>query len=270
MPVLQLQTSPWDKVYNVQVDKIDGYKVYDKVIIKTETSNELASVVDIVDAVTDLDEDVSIIQLASQKDIDSVPSQAEKRSTLQYCYHVIKRLGLEMKLVDARFSFDNTRITFAFVANGRIDFRELVKDLSGHFSKNIRLQQIGIRDESKLVGDTGRCGRGLCCRQHLTKFSSVTGEMAEVQQLASRGSDRLSGSCGRLMCCLAYEAEGYKDKKEKMPPIGTKVNVDGRRGTVVNQHILKEAVDVKFPGEKGENDYIAEVDLNRHKNKDQA
>jgi cell fate regulator YaaT (PSP1 superfamily) len=268
MSVLQLQTTPWDKVYSVKVDNIDDYKVYDKVIIKTEACNELASVIDIVDNVNELDEDVSIIQKADQDDIDSQPSQAEKRSSLQYCYRVIKRLGLEMKLVDARFSFDNSRITFAFVANGRIDFRELVKDLSAHFSKNIRLQQIGIRDESKLVGDTGRCGRELCCRKHLTKFSSITGDMAEVQQLANRGSDRLSGACGRLMCCLAYEAEGYKNKKEKMPPIGAKVNVDGRRGKVINQHILKEAVDVKFPGEKGENDYIAEIDLNRHKKED--
>ena len=265
MPILQLQTSPWDKVYNIQTDGASHYQVYERLIIKTEVSLELAVIIDIVDAVNELDEDVIIIRKATQVDLDKLPTENEKQIALQYCHSAIKKFDLDMKLIDVRFSFDNSRLTFAFVANGRIDFRELVKELSGHFSKNIRLQQIGIRDESRLVGDTGRCGRDLCCRKHLTKFSSVTGDMAEVQQLASRGSDRISGSCGRLMCCLAYEAEGYKEKEDKMPPIGTKVNADGRRGEVISHHILKESVDVKFRGEKGENDYIAEVDLNRNK-----
>lgn len=269
MPVLQLQTAAWDKVYNLLVSESANYQVYDQLIIKVGAASELVTIIDIVDAVNELDEDVNILRLATQEDLQHLPSETDKKAVLHYCYQTIKRLNLDMKLVDVRFSFDNSRITFAFVANGRVDFRDLVKDLSGHFSKNIRLQQIGIRDESKLIGDIGRCGRGLCCRNHLTKFSSVTGEMAEVQQMAGRGSDRLSGACGRLMCCLAYEAEGYQSKQTKMPPLGAKVNVDGRHGVIVGHHILKESVDVKFPGEKGEPSYVAEVDLNRHDKKTQ-
>ena len=269
MYILQLQTVPWDKIYNIEVEE-ETYQLRERLIIKTESCLEMAFVVDIVEQVNEVDEDVKIIRRATQDDLDKMPTPQEKRDILAHCYQRIKYFGLEMKLVDLRFSLDNSRITFAFTANGRIDFRELVKDLSSHFNKNIRLQQIGVRDEAKLIGDVGRCGRKLCCKTHLAKFFSVTGDMAEVQQLAIRGSDRISGICGRLMCCLAYEADGYKAKAEKMPPLGAKVNVDGQRGEVISHNILKESVNVKFFGEKGEDDYIDEVDLNRNKKKKES
>jgi len=265
MTIVQLQLSPWDKICSI-IDKLNC-KPFDHVVVKGEFGLDLAQVVDVfeAEAYAPLDEDIEIVRLATTDDLQSALNEAEKQTIMQTCHALAKQSNLAMKLVDLRSSLDGSRLTFAFVANGRIDFRDLVKELTKVFNKTIRLQQIGIRDEAKLLGDNGRCGLGLCCKGHIQKFFSVTGDMAEVQNLANRGSDRLSGSCGRLMCCLAYEAEGYKEAISKMPAVGTKVNVDGKKGTVISQQALKNTVNVKFPGEKGENDYIVEVDLDRNK-----
>jgi len=265
--IVQLQVAPWDKIYNLKNDSDFALAVHDQVIIKTDQGLDLASVIDLIedDAKLELDQDVKIERQATDADLKHLIAPEEKQKALKHCYEAVKRLDLNMKLVDVVVSFDEGRITFAFVSDGRVDFRTLVKELGGYFSKSIRLQQIGIRDEAKLIGDSGRCGRGLCCQQHMNKFSSVTGEMADVQGLGGRGSDRISGCCGRLMCCLSHEFEGYKESSKKLPPVGTKVNVDGQRGVIIGHHILKESVDVKFKGEKGENDFILEVDLNRKK-----
>ena len=135
-----------------------------------------------------------------------------------------------MKLVDCGFSFDDTRLTFAFTSDTRVDFRELVKDLTRQFQKKIRLQQIGIRDTLKQVGGIGPCGRNLCCHRFLDDLGNISTDLARDQQIEQRGSDRLSGTCGRLKCCLAYEAEGYKD-------------------TAQNWNILKHSVDVRIDDE---------------------
>jgi cell fate regulator YaaT (PSP1 superfamily) len=265
--IAQLQIVAWDKIYNLPNNETFPLAVHDLVVIKIDQGLELATVIDIIadDHNIELDQDVLIERQANESDLKRQTTQIEKQQALKYCYEVVKQLGLEMKLVDVMFSFDNNRITFAFVADGRVDFRGLVKELNTYFNKSVRLQQIGIRDEAKIVGDQGRCGRALCCQQHMNKFNSVTSEMADVQGLGGRGSDRISGCCGRLMCCLSYEAEGYKESGKKLPALGTKVNVDGQRGVVIGHHILKESVDVKFKGEKGEPNFVLEVDLNRKK-----
>jgi len=185
---------------------------------------------------------------------------------MDFCKKMASKHKLPMKLVDVHYSFDGSRLTFAFIADGRIDFRDLVKDLTRHFSRTIRLQQIGIRDEAKLIGDYGHCGRPLCCGRFLKDLTSISSEMAEIQQVAHRGSERISGICGRLMCCLAYEENGYEELAKKLPAIGTRVDVDGKKGVIVGHHVLKQSVDVKFPGENGEKgSTVAEVDLNRSK-----
>lgn len=167
-----------------------------------------------------------------------------------------------MKLVDVHFSFVGNRVNFAFIADGRVDFRDLVKDLTSHFNKLIRLTQIGIRDEARFSGDCGHCGRQLCCRGFLRDFSSIGSDMAEAQQVIHRGSERISGCCGRLMCCLAYEYEGYKEMAAKLPPIGERISVDGKRGMVVGCHVLKQTVDVEIEnGRDGRT--IVEVDYNK-------
>ena len=269
MAYLQLQCAAWDKIYWLESDK-EGLKIFDRVIIKTDAGQDLARIIDIMqnlDKPEELDKELSIIRLASANDLlRQAASDDERQAALAFCNQQIETHHLNMKLVDAHFSWDGSRITFAFVAEGRVDFRSLVKDLSRYFNKSIRLQQIGIRDEARVLGDAGRCGRGLCCQNNLVKFNSVTSDMAESQSLSTRGSDRISGSCGRLMCCLAYEVEGYKAMSKKMPPIGSKVTVDGRKGTVIGHHLLKQSVDVEF-AEKGEDRVIVEVDLNRHAKK---
>ena len=157
---------------------------------------------------------------------------------------------MKMKLVRAYYSFDDRRLTFTFIADGRVDFRDLVKDLTKDFHKLIRLQQIGIRDEARLMGDVGPCGKTLCCATHLNKLESVTSELIDLQQLNHRGSERLSGMCGRLCCCLAYEKEGYSSLLNKLPAIGTKVKTKEGPGVVIRHHLLKETMVVSLEGKK--------------------
>ena len=212
-----------------------------------------------------------IKRLATSNDLGRMANETKKSEALAVCKEFIVKRGLDLKLVDVHFSFEGNRLNFAFIADGRVDFRDLVKDLTSHFSSQIRLTQIGTRDEARFSGDCGPCGKVLCCKGHIREFFSITSDMAEAQQVVHRGSERISGMCGRLMCCLSFEYEGYKEMAGNLPPLGTKVNVDGARGIVVGHHILKQSVDVKFPGAKdGERDFVVEVDLNRHKKKAKA
>lgn len=290
MKVAEIQFVPWDRTY--YFDPVDlVLQVKDKVIVKTDLGTEIGEVISLQDIsekeleslrkkksegddyVKENESESSekilkpILRLATASDIEKLPGLKDKKEALDFTKQVKDRLGLPMKFIDVHFAYDNSRVTFAFIADGRVDFREMVKELTRHFGRTIRLQQIGIRDEAKIMGDIGHCGKGLCCRGHLNKLESITSEMAELQQCSHRGSDRISGVCGRLMCCLAYEQGGYEESAKKMPKIGTKVNVDGKRGEIVGHHVLKQSVDVAFKGEKGEGRTVVEVDLNRHKKK---
>lgn len=280
MKVAEVQFISWDKVYYFLLSGLE-LKRGAKVIVKTELGTELGEVVDFADVdereymtedeeATDVERKIikPILRLASEEDLSREVSAGEKQEAIDYCRDLKDRHALPMKVIDAHFSYDGSRITFAFIADGRVDFRELVKDLTRHFGKTIRLQQIGIRDEARIMGDVGHCGKTLCCKGHLRQLTSITSEMAELQQCSHRGSDRISGICGRLMCCLSYEQKGYEENAKRMPAIGTKVNVDGKRGTIVGHHILKESVDVEFPADKGEARMVTEVSLNRNKKKD--
>lgn len=280
MKVAQIQFSSWDKVYYFSLNNLD-IKVNDQVVVKTDIGEEIGKVI----ALSDVNEEEfykknksdgddkekreikPVLRFVTERDLDSLPSKKDKLDALEYAKSMKEKYNLEMKFLDVHFSFDKSRVTFAFIADGRIDFRNLVKDLTRHFGRSIRLQQIGIRDEARICGDCGHCGRPLCCRGHLKNLDSITSEMSEIQQCSHRGSDRISGICGRLMCCLAYEQAGYEELFKKMPPLGKKVDVDGKKGEVIGHRTLKQCVMVKFPGEKGEGYTITEVDLNRNKTK---
>lgn len=271
MLIAKIQFAPWDKFYNFSLGGLELVSG-DYVIVETELGTELGKIISITSVTNNIEvktgerEIKPIIRKANYDDVAKLPNAEKKAEVLQTCQDIILRQGLSMKLVDVHFSYEGNRMNFAFIAEGRVDFRELVKELAAQFNVNIRLTQIGTRDEAKITGDCGPCGKGLCCRGVLTEFSSITSEMAEAQQVVNRGSERISGMCGRLMCCLSYEYEGYKELAGKLPPIGTKVNVDGVRGTVVGQHILKQVVDVKIPaGKEDERDSIIQVDINRKK-----
>lgn len=273
MKIVEVKFVPWDKEYYFSCNDIE-LKTKDRVLVKSDSSMEIAEVFSVFDSEEEIavkkkinvEELSPVLKKASKSDLEKVPGRSEIDSAIITCNEYKIKHKLEMKFVDVHFSYDGSRITFAFIADGRVDFRELVKDLTRHFGKTIRLQQIGIRDEAKIMGDFGHCGRCLCCRGHLKELRSIVSEMAEIQQCSHRGSDRISGICGRLMCCLAYEFENYEELSAKMPPIGTKVNVDGKRGEVVGHHTLKQSVDVEFSDKKG-GSMIVEIDLNRNKKK---
>jgi cell fate regulator YaaT (PSP1 superfamily) len=286
MKVAQIQFARWDKIYHFSLNDLAIQKG-DRVIVETELGQEMGEVVgfeEIEDKTGSVEIVVSseinnageeerkiekreikpILRVAHQGDFEKLPSKKEKEDAFEFCRQAIEKHDLPMKLVDVVFSFAGNRINFAFIADGRVDFRDLVKDLTSHFGRQIRLTQIGIRDEARISGDYGHCGRPLCCKKFIKDFSSISSEMAEAQQVVHRGSERISGCCGRLMCCLQYEYQGYKDLAEKMPAIGQKVNVDGKKGTVLGLHVLKQSVMVEFYDPK-EGRLVVEVDLNRHK-----
>lgn len=184
-----------------------------------------------------------IIRIATQDDDDREEANREKgRDAFYVCREKIKKHGLEMKLIDAEYTFDNSKILFYFTSDGRVDFRELVKDLAGVFRTRIELRQIGVRDETKILGGYGICGRPLCCHTYLTDFVPVSIRMAKEQNL-SLNPGKISGVCGRLMCCLKNEEETYEELNRGMPRPGDEIAAaDGLSGTVESINILKQTV----------------------------
>jgi cell fate regulator YaaT (PSP1 superfamily) len=270
MQITKLQLYPWDKAIYADAGNL-SLKRGDWVLFRYEFGPELGEVVgfeevDIEKFNAEQGELRQILRYAEANDYDRLLDPVKKAEIIKTAKELVHQYDLDMKLVDAHTSYDNTRLTLAFIADGRIDFRELVKDLQRRFNQTIRLQQIGIRDEARITGDCGHCGRSLCCKGHVKEFMSITSDMAEAQQCEHRGSDRISGSCGRLMCCLSYEEKGYKDLAKDMPAVGTQVNVDGRKGEVINRQILKRTVNVKFQDKETRSGYIIqEIDLDRKK-----
>jgi len=174
-----------------------------------------------------------ILRKANLNDLKIMKAHREKAAqAADFCRKEIKRLNLPMKIIDADYSFDGGGILFAFIADGRIDFRDLVKNLSRKFQRSIRLHQVGARDESRQRGGYGICGRELCCVKFKNNLPSITSDMAKIQQIGHRGSERISGVCGRLMCCLAFEADQYREILEKYPAPGKSVSYKGKAGIV--------------------------------------
>lgn len=186
-----------------------------------------------------------ILRVATKEDEETQATNREKeKEAYRICYEKIRKHGLEMKLIDAEYTFDNNKLLFYFTADGRIDFRELVKDLAGVFRTRIELRQIGVRDETKIRGGIGICGRPLCCHTYLSDFAPVSIKMAKEQNL-SLNPTKISGVCGRLMCCLKNEEEAYEHLNRNLPNIGSKVKtMDGLVGEVQNVSVLKQRVRV--------------------------
>lgn len=182
----------------------------------------------------------------------------KEREAFQICLEKIAAHGLEMKLVDVEYNFDGSKITFYFTADGRVDFRELVKDLAATFRTRIELRQIGVRDEARMLGGIGCCGRPLCCTSFLGSFDPVSIRMAKDQNLPLNPG-KISGVCGRLMCCLRYENEVYEEAKVAYPHCGDLVITPTGKGKVIGCNILKEEVTVEFPERQTENFPLAEI-----------
>ncbi|MCR5473622.1 MAG: stage 0 sporulation family protein [Lachnospiraceae bacterium] len=187
----------------------------------------------------------NVIRKATKDDDEREKRNREKeKDAYKICQEKILKHGLEMKLINAEFTFDNNKVLFYFTADGRVDFRELVKDLAGVFRTRIELRQVGVRDETKILGGIGICGRALCCHTYLSDFAPVSIKMAKEQSL-SLNPAKISGICGRLMCCLQNEAASYEELNRKLPKIGETVTTpDGLKGEVRETNVLKQLVKV--------------------------
>lgn len=213
-----------------------------------------------------------VLRMAAGKDMEQEAANRKKeKEAFQICLEKIRKHKLEMKLIDAEYTFDNNKVLFYFTADGRIDFRELVKDLAAVFKTRIELRQIGVRDETKIVGGIGICGRPLCCHTYLSEFAPVSIKMAKEQNL-SLNPTKISGVCGRLMCCLNNEEEIYEELNRKLPNVGDHVTTeDGLKGEVQSVNILRQLVKVLVESndEKELKEYKVEQlrFKKRHKNK---
>ena len=186
-----------------------------------------------------------VIRIATEQDEKQVEKNRQKeKEAFKICLEKIAKHKLDMKLVEAEYTFDNNKLLFYFTADGRIDFRELVKDLAAVFRTRIELRQIGVRDETKMVGGIGICGRELCCNKHLSEFVPVSIKMAKEQNL-SLNPTKISGVCGRLMCCLKHEQDTYEYLNEKLPNVGDFVRtIDGNKGEVMSVNVLRQKVKI--------------------------
>ncbi|MCR4850572.1 MAG: stage 0 sporulation family protein [Lachnospiraceae bacterium] len=202
-----------------------------------------------------------IVRIATSKDDEQALKNKDKeKEAFKICLEKIRKHELDMKLIDAEYTFDNNKVLFYFTADGRIDFRELVKDLASVFRTRIELRQIGVRDETKIRGGIGICGRPLCCHAHLSDFIPVSIKMAKEQNL-SLNPTKISGVCGRLMCCLKHEEDTYEELNRNLPYVGDHVTTDdGKKGEVSSVNVLRQLVRVivEEDGEKEIKEYKPE------------
>ena len=253
--------------------RCDGYSLAlgDAVMIDTETCEEIAFVAQ-EPYVEETKEDIpSIKRLAGEKELEKYYDICSKEKEAFFkCKELIAARSIEMNLVDCEYSFDLRKLTFYFTADGRVDFRELVKDLAYAFRTRIELRQIGSRDQAKLVGGIGMCGRELCCCSFLNRFAPVNLKLARSQGL-SLNPGKLNGACGRLMCCLQFEKEAYDDAHRRLPEPGARVRTPVGMGVVTDVNYIEETLSVKFVSENDTeiNKYTwAELeDLNQDMNK---
>lgn len=199
----------------------------------------------------------NIVRIASKKDIEQNEKNIENsKEALKKCKELIEKYNLEMMVLDASYTFDRNQLLFTFIADSRVDFRKLAKDLANIYKTRIELRQVGVRDKAKEIGGYGSCGRPLCCSKFLCDFDSVSINMAKNQNIALNPT-KINGCCGRLLCCLKYEDECYKELNKNLPKVGKKVKTDKGEGKVISVDVLKQKYRVSVP-----DNGIVEVDLN--------
>ncbi|MCI7249273.1 MAG: stage 0 sporulation family protein [Clostridiales bacterium] len=242
------------KLYYFSPGNID-VKTGDNVIVETARGLEFGNV---TMGITDIKESElvaplkNIIRIATRKDVEKHKENLAKRDeALRICQEKVDAHKIEMKLIDVEYTFDNSKVVFYFTADGRVDFRELVKDLASVFRMRIELRQIGVRDEAKMLGGVGTCGRGLCCNTWLRDFEPVSIKMAKVQNLSLNPS-KISGMCGRLMCCLKFENEAYNYLKKGMPSVGERIKTPDGKALVTEVNILENIVKTRLILEEGD------------------
>ncbi len=246
--VVGIRFKPVGKIYYFNPEQWE-LAVGDGVIVETTRGVEFGTVVLVNKEVDENEFNMpikSILRKATEDDSHQAEENRKKaKEAFSICLEKIAENKLEMNLVDAEYTFDRSKVLFYFTADGRVDFRQLVKDLASVFRTRIELRQIGVRDAAKLLGGLGVCGRPFCCSQFLGDFDPVSIKMAKEQSL-SLNPTKISGTCGRLMCCLKYEQEAYEDLLKRTPNVGAIVETPAGRGTVINAHLLQGIVSVKL------------------------
>ena len=257
MTKVSVRVYSWEspKLFSSETEMAKG----EKVIVATDYANELG-VVEENNLDTQEEPSGRIMRMATSRDKEVFEQyEKQKEELIPFCKEEAKKLGLEMKVIDARISLDGKQVIFVFTADGRVDFRELVKILGKEFKKTIRMQQIGSRDEARKLGGFGICGRNLCCAMSKGNIQSISTDMARVQQISHRGTERISGLCGRLMCCLAYEAEQYREMLSGMPEPYSAVHTKEGKGTVIEVNGITQEIKVKL--DKGQYITIKKEDI---------
>lgn len=248
MSLVKVKVFPWQEPRNFLGGDLD-FKKGDIVVVETDSICEAGEVVR-VSSRSSFDEDKSqkIIRKATSKDKAILTRYNKKvKDAARFFRKRSEALGLVMKLAGVQFSLDGSRATFAFTAEGKVDFRQLVKDLSRHFQKSVRLEQVGSRDEVRFFKEAyGICGRPLCCLKFKGALESISTDMAKIQQMYHRGSERISGVCGRLKCCLAFEVEEYRRLLKNMPKVGERVATPSGEGKVTSLLVLARKVEVEL------------------------
>ena len=233
------------------------YEIDSLVIVETERGQQLVKVVQVLDDYKDEITD-EIIRLATTEDYEKyLENLKDADKALKKCITFAKELELDMNIVNAQFNLDRSQLLFNFIADGRIDFRELAKKLASIYHTRIELRQIGARDKAKEVGGIGVCGGELCCLRFLKKIDAISMNMAKNQNLALNPS-KINGACGRLLCCLAYEDEAYIEAAKKMPKIGDKIDTPAGEAQVVSVDIINQRGKVMINGEKVDYDFKSE------------
>ena len=249
------------KIYYFAPDKLK-IKKGDYLVVETARGIELGECIIGVKEIPE--EDVvlplkSVLRIAEDTDIlKHKENKSKEENAFEVCLKKIEEHELSMKLIDVEYTFDNNKVIFYFTADGRVDFRELVKDLATIFKTRIELRQIGVRDEAKMLGGLGPCGRSMCCSTFLGDFASVSIKMAKEQNL-SLNPTKISGICGRLMCCLNYEQSTYEDIRKRLPKVGAIVKTKEGQGAVVYNNIVKESVKVKL--NRGDEEFVDEFKI---------
>jgi cell fate regulator YaaT (PSP1 superfamily) len=251
--IIGIRFKPVGKVYYFSPERIQ-FAVGDGVIVETAKGVEFARVIIPNKAVAEKDTVAPVkpvMRKATEKDLEQVQkNNLKKAEAVAEAKKKIEKHKLNMKVVDCEYTFDCNKLVIYFTAEGRVDFRELVRDLASVFKIRIELRQIGIRDESKIRGGLGPCGRPCCCSQHLSEFARVSIKMAKTQGL-SLNPTKISGLCGRLMCCLEYENAHYSESYKLMPKIGSEVATADGKGVVIGNNLLKHIVRARFAGTDG-------------------
>ncbi len=242
------------KVYYFAPKQGEEYKRGATVIVETAKGLESGTVVLPLKEVEDKEVTSPlkpVVRIANEKDLERIQKgEARRPEALKRCKELAQKYDLEMKLIDCEFTFDGSKAIFYFSAPNRVDFRDLVKDLAGEFHLRIELRQVGIRDETRILGGIAPCGRPCCCASGMSDFKKVTIKMAKTQGL-SLNPGKISGLCGRLMCCLEYENDYYAEVGKEMPKIGSEVASPDGKGSVVSVNMLTKTVKIKIETKEG-------------------